>query len=203
LSSSLDLAARSSSQQTCDDDSALDVLNDELRVLLGFWLDIPLHEYLDDVEGGCPALASAIRGSRPVGRRGESRDRALAINLRRLVAGDDPVTSVVSQSELKHLFERLKLFAKRVHRSAKRGATQAPGGGTARRVSSMPVEVAQVLYNLAGALALTRCGVRIIGLPDDRYRANVSWVLEQPWLDTTLRPIFLAALRQLDAARGS
>jgi hypothetical protein len=197
FSSSLDLTARSSPQQTCDEVFSPDILHDELRVLLGFWLDMPLHEYLDDLEGVGPSLGAAIRDSRPIGRLREPSDRTSSINLRRLIAEADPVISKVSKGELRILFERLKLFAKRVHRSAKRGATQPTVRGTARRVSSMPVEVAQVLYNLAGALALTRCGVRIIGLADDQYRANISWVLDQPWLDIKLRPVFLAALRQL------
>ena len=67
----------------------------------------------------------------------------------------------------------------------------------------MPVEIAQVLYDLAGALALTRCGARVIGLSDDRYRKNVFWLLSQPWLDPNLRRVFSAALEQLDAGRDS
>ena len=50
---------------------------------------------------------------------------------------------------------------------------------------------------------LTRCNARIIGLGDDRYRKNVSWVLNQSWLETRLRPVFFAALQQLDAERKS
>ena len=67
----------------------------------------------------------------------------------------------------------------------------------------MPFEIAQVLYNLAGALALTRCDARIIGLHDAQYRKNVSWVLNQSWLDARLRPIFFAALSQLRPAGAS
>ena len=52
----------------------------------------------------------------------------------------------------------------------------------------MPFEIAQVLYNLAGALALTRCDARIIGLHDAQYRKNVAWVLNQTWLDPRLDP---------------
>ena len=63
----------------------------------------------------------------------------------------------------------------------------------------MPVDVARVLYNLAGALALTRCGARIVGLRDDQYCKNLAWVLNQPWLDARLRPVFFAALTQLRA----
>ena len=52
-----------------------------------------------------------------------------------------------------------------------------------RHETSMPVNVARVVYNLAGALALTRRGARIVGLGDDQYRKNLDWVLNQPWLD--------------------
>ena len=63
-----------------------------------------------------------------------------------------------------------------------------------RRDNAMPVEVAQVLYDLAGSLALCRCGSRIIGLSDERFRKNVAWVLNQPWIDTRLRPVLFEAL---------
>jgi len=171
--------------------------------LLGFWLEMPMHEYLDDLEGVGPALAKVIRESRPAGPPGRRRHSGPPLNLKRLIAGTDPMISSIPPEELTILLERLKLFAKRVHRSVKHGGKEAAARGPTRRESSMPVEVAQVLYNLAGALALTRCGTRIIGLGDDRYRKNVSWVLKQSWLDTKLRPVFVAALKELDVARGS
>jgi hypothetical protein len=65
----------------------------------------------------------------------------------------------------------------------------------------MPLEIAQVLYDLAGALALTRSGARIVGLSDDRYRKNIAWLLNQPWLDTRLRPLFASALKVLEGDR--
>jgi hypothetical protein len=61
----------------------------------------------------------------------------------------------------------------------------------------MPFEVAQVLYNLAGALALTRCNARIVGLTDEQFRKNLTWALNQSWLDPRLRPVFFAALSRL------
>ena len=60
--------------------------------------------------------------------------------------------------------------------------------------SSLPLKVAQVLYNLAGAVALLRCGTRIIGLDDQQYGKNLTWALSQPWLDARLRPLFFAVI---------
>jgi hypothetical protein len=62
---------------------------------------------------------------------------------------------------------------------------------------STVAEIAQVLNNLAGALALIRCEARIIGLSDDRFQKNISWVLNQSWLDIGLRPVFFAASKRL------
>jgi hypothetical protein len=76
-------------------------------------------------------------------------------------------------------------------------------GIAGRRETSLPFEVAQVLYNLAGALALCRCDSRIVGLGDDQFRKNITWVLNQSWLDARLRPVFHAALSQLRPARKS
>jgi hypothetical protein len=53
---------------------------------------------------------------------------------------------------------------------------------------------------LAGALALIRCGSRIIGLDDGPFRKNLTWALNQTWLDPTLRPTFLGALTPLGGA---
>ena len=165
-----------------------EVLHDELRVLLGFWLEMPLNDYLDDLEGAGPTVArvlrrrAATRAARARAPRGdcpqlERPDRWVAShNL------DHPA------QELTTVLERLKTFAKRVHRAAKQAEKSENPAGAARRENSMPLEIAQVLYDLAGALALTRSYARIVGLSDDRYRKNVAWLLNQPWLDTTASP---------------
>jgi hypothetical protein len=202
-SSSLDLAAWPAADDRPEAGISQDILDDELRVLLGFWLDAPVHEYLDDLEAVGPILAAAIRETRPSGARGRRRDAASAITLKGLISGTDPVVSTVPPAELIILFRRLKEYAKRVHRSLSYRDERDLSRGLARRESSMPGEVAQVLYNLAGALALIRCGVRIIGLGDDQYRKNVAWVLDQRWLDPMLRPAFSSALQRIDSPRPS
>jgi hypothetical protein len=199
---SLDLAARSSGGEKPEAPVSAEILQDELRILLGFWLEMPLAEYLEDLESVGPAVAAAIGPSRPSDRLRRPHAAARPFNLRGLIEGSHPAVSVLGPAELKPVFERLKTFAKRVHRAARRQAAgkaaQAQGGG--RRESTMPFEIAQVLYNLAGALALTRCDARIIGLSDGQFRKNLAWVLNQPWLDARLRPIFFAALTQLGPA---
>jgi hypothetical protein len=59
-----------------------------------------------------------------------------------------------------------------------------------------------VLYNLAGALALDRCGVRLIGISDSQFRKNLARMLDRPWIDARLRPVFHAALHRLGPARS-
>ena len=201
--SSLELAARSSADEMLGATVSPEILHDELRVLLGFWLEMPLHEYLDDLDGVGPALAAAIRDSRPSGPLGRHRHAVPRLNLKGLIARIDPMISAIPPEELTILLGRLKTFAKRVHRSLKHEAKGGSPRGTSRRDNSMPEEVAQVLYDLAGALALSRCGARIIGLSDERYRKNVTWVLNQSWLDARLRPVFFDALKQLGCSRGS
>jgi hypothetical protein len=174
-----------------------DVIQDELRVLLGFWLEMPLREYIPDLESVGPVLAEAIRNARPSRPLAGRRNAIAEININGLIAGKAPM---IPPEEMKLLLERIKSFAKRVHRSLRQGGA---ARDTARRDSSMPPEIAQVLYDLAGALALCHCRVRIIGLSDDRFRKNISWALHQPWLDANLRPVFVAALKQLDSKRGS
>ena len=178
-----------------------DILHDELRILLGFWLERPLQDYLDDEPAGPAAVAGAIRPPRPASRTGPSPPPRPPINLRALVEGTPHAGPALSPEELTPLLERVKTFAKRVHRPRPveavrrdgRGAGQASG----RLEDALPFEIAQVLYNLAGSLAMTRCQARIIGLSDDRFRKNIAWALHQSWLDPRLRPVFFAALSRL------
>src|SRR5262249_13200497 len=119
--------------------------------------------------------------------------------LRALIDGTHPAISAIPREEMSVLLERLKTFAKRVHRTGKRGREErrdAPRGSGLLE-NTMPFEVAQVLYNLAGALAPTRCEARIIGLSDAQFRTNLAWVLSQPWLEARLRPVFFDAMTRL------
>ena len=195
--SSLDLAARPAKEEVSGATVDPDVVDDELRVLLGFWLEMPMREYLDDLETVGPTIAATIRDSRAAGPLGRHRQAVDPLNLKGLVIGTDARITAIPREELTLLLSRLKTFAKRVHRSLKFGPTGDSSRAMTRRDNAMPVEVAQVLYDVAGALALCRCGSRIIGLSDERFRKNVAWVLNQPWIDTRLRPVLFEALKQL------
>lgn len=60
--------------------------------------------------------------------------------------------------------------------------------------SALPGEIATVLYFLAIAAALTRCGRRISGLDEPALCHGLDWALAQPWLDATAREICQAGL---------
>jgi hypothetical protein len=160
-----------------------------------------MYDYLEDMESVGPAVASAVRSSRPAVRIGRRRDAGPVFNLKSLIDVTDQSIAAIPAAEMTILLDRLKVFAKRVHRLLKRVDKSAPTCGTTHRDSSMPAEVAQVLYDVAGALALARYGARIIGLSDERFQKNLSWALNQSWLDIRIRPVFAAALGQL-ATRG-
>jgi hypothetical protein len=195
--SSLDLAVRSSVAEEAGTTISPEIRQDELRILLGFWLEMPLGDYLDDWEELGPAVTVAIRQSRPGGGTGRPRAATTPLHLRSLIEGTHAMTSVIPAEELTELLRRIKSFAKRVHAAAKHGREGIGSNELGRHETSMPVDIARVLYNLAGALALTRCGARIVGLGDDQFRKNLTWVLKQPWLDARLRPTFQAALSRL------
>jgi DNA-directed RNA polymerase specialized sigma24 family protein len=199
--SSVDLAARSSAGSLPGTSVSVESPHDELRVLLGFWLDMPLTEYLDEIVRVGPAVALAIRDSRPLSSTGRPRNPRVPLSLKTLLDGGNPAVAAIPAEELIILLERIKEFAKRVHRTVKQEKDKKTGGQGLRE-SSMPVEIAQVMYNLAAAVALNRCGKRIIGIGDDRYRKNVAWVLNQSWLDSRLRPVFSLAMQQLDLPRS-
>ena len=58
--------------------------------MLGFWLEMPMREYLDDLEGVGPTVAAAIRDSRPAGPLGRHRHAFDPLNLKALIAGNRP-----------------------------------------------------------------------------------------------------------------
>ena len=149
--SSLELAAPSSDEELPEGRISPEIVNDELRILLGFWLEMPLNDYLDDLEGAGPAVARALRDARPRGALGFTRRAAPTLNLHSLIDPTHPAIDSIPSGELLIVLERLKTYAKRVHRLAKQAEKGDPCRGAARRESSMPVEIAQVLYDLAGA----------------------------------------------------
>jgi RNA polymerase sigma-70 factor (ECF subfamily) len=57
----------------------------------------------------------------------------------------------------------------------------------------VPAPLANGLYLLVLAVALTKCGQRITGLADPQFRAGLEWLAEQPWLAEDLRRIVLDA----------
>jgi hypothetical protein len=198
--SSLELAARGAGDEPTEAAIDADILNDELRVLLGFWLEMPMREYLDELETIGPAVTALLHDSRPSGLLGPRRPSLDPLNLKALIAGTDTTIAAIPPEEMTVLLGRLKTFAKRVHRGLKHGARTKSFPPPTRRDNAMPVEVAQVLYDLAGSLALCRCDNRIIGLSDERFSKNIGWVLNQPWIDTRLRPVLFEALKKLGKA---
>jgi hypothetical protein len=111
--------------------------------------------------------------------------------------------SAIPPDEMTRVLERVKSFAKRIHRSLRRGPSEKAARDRGRHDSTVPTEVAQALYDLAGALALSRCGARIIGLSDDQFRKNLNWALDQPWIDSELRAVLRSALKRIDGKRTS
>src|SRR5262249_30833799 len=92
--SSLDLAARSSGDESPGAAVSQEILQDELRILLGFWLEMPLAEYLEDLESVGPAVSGAIRRSWPSASLGRLQ-AAPSFNLRGLVDGTHPLVAAI------------------------------------------------------------------------------------------------------------
>jgi hypothetical protein len=201
--SSLELASGPAAEEAAGATACPDILHDELRVLLAFWLDMPLREYLDDLESVGPRVSALIHDTKPRSPHVPRRYTRPPLNLRALADKTDPRVAAIPAAELAAVLERLKLFAKRVHRAASRRAGPDAALPSARREDTMPAEVARVLYNLAGAVALDRCGVRLAGISDGQFRKNLARMLDQPWIDARLQPVFHAALRRLGRSECS
>lgn len=193
LDSSVNLLVGQSPGGSIDVEVTPEMARDELRVLLGFWLAMPLEDYLGPLAEIGPHAARA--GLAPRGA-GKMPPRASTFSLLSIIDDAHPLPNY----ELVALLQRLKTFAKRVHNAVRPGHNAVrPGREAARREHSMPAEVAQTLYNLAGVLALVRCDTRIDSLSDAQLRKNLVWALDEPWLDPRLRPVFAPAIDRLTA----
>jgi hypothetical protein len=201
--SSVHLAAEPIQVRGAEQADSPDMRSDELRILLGFWLEMPFVDYLNDFEAVGPAVREALRRAQPSGAPARHNPASRPFNLRALFDGTHPLVTAIPPAEMAALMRLLKSFAKRVHHSAKQTREGKCADETVRRESSLPFEVAQILYTLAGALSLNACGDRIIGLTDLQFRKNLKWALAQPWLDARLRPVFFEALGHVRPAGKS
>ena len=115
---------RSSGGEDSEANVSPDILHDELRILLGFWLEMPLHDYLDDRGGDrSRPWPAAVRRRGPRSRLGRPTPPRPPFNLRALI--DDALPGpAIPREELTALLERLKTFAKRVHRSPRSTVTR-------------------------------------------------------------------------------
>jgi hypothetical protein len=68
--------------------------------------------------------------------------------------------------------------------------------------SSLPREIASVLYFASIAAALVRCRRRITGLPNDALADGLNWVLARPWLDAPTRNLIEESLQLLKTQAG-
>ena len=68
--------------------------------------------------------------------------------------------------------------------------------------SSVPHEIASVLYFACIAAALVRCRRRITGLTNDALAEGFRWVLSLPWLDIPTRTLTEESLQFLSTHKG-
>ena len=68
--------------------------------------------------------------------------------------------------------------------------------------SSLPPEVASVLYYACIVAALTRLGKRITSLNDSQLRGGLAWVTKQPWIGEDLQSLFAQMANRLDPLAG-
>lgn len=61
--------------------------------------------------------------------------------------------------------------------------------------SSLPPEVATVLYFASIAVARMRCNERISSMDDDQLQRGLEWAGAQPWLDEDTRALMKECLR--------
>jgi hypothetical protein len=169
--------------------------DDELSILLGFYLERPLTELLGASEllryiPTSSALHSLPRaGSRayPGGRPSPSRPSRPAC----LMTLIDPMPGereAMAQVDLVGLLARLKLLAKQLRR---------------RRDHAVPEVISQLLYTITSVLGVVRCDVGLHTISPESLVGNVRWFLRQPWLDDRIRSLLLDGLDALGSPAHS
>ena len=154
----------------CEEPSGV-VEDDELGILAGFYLEMPLQEMIDAAE-----LIRYFPPSspwRPLPR-GDSngqhggRHRASQSSrppcLLTLIEPTPAELASLAGADLVGLLARVKLLAKQLHR---------------RRDHTVPKVVSQLLYTIASVLAVLRCEAACIRSAADALAGNIHWFLEQ------------------------
>jgi hypothetical protein len=160
--------------------------DDELNILVGFYLEIPLTELIDAAE-----LVRYIAPSSPLRPRTRAGSRAhpgsryalsgvtRPIRLLTLIDPTPAESEALAGSDLVGLLARLKLLAKQLYH---------------RPDHTIPEVVSQLLYTITSVLGVVRCDVGLHTISPDTLAGNIRWFLEQPWLDDRIRPLLLAGL---------
>jgi hypothetical protein len=163
--------------------------DDELSILLGFHLELPLTELIDAAEllryvpPSSPLLSLPRAGSRAHagGRQAPSRAARPACLLT-LIDPTPAESAALARVDLVGLLARLKLLAKQLRH---------------RPDHAVPEVVSQLLYTITSVLGVVRCDVGLHTISPASLAGNIRWFLVQPWLDDRIRPLLLAGLDAL------
>jgi hypothetical protein len=154
--------------------------DDELSILLGFHLELPLTELIDPAE-----LLRYIPPTSPLLSLPRAGSRSRPACLLTLIDPAPDETAAMAGADLVGLLARLKLLAKQLHR---------------RPDHTVPEVVSQLLYTMTSTLGVVRCHVGLHTIGPEALAGNIRWFLQQPWLDDRIRPLFLAGLDALGGA---
>jgi DNA-directed RNA polymerase specialized sigma24 family protein len=176
---------------------ALVLDDDELGILLGFRLELPLTEMLDAAEltRYIPPSSSLwalpwgdTRAKMGTGRRSPSGRPRRPVCLLTLIDPTPAEAEALAKADLLGLLERLKSLAKQLRH---------------RTDHTVPEVFAQLLYTLVNVLAIVKCGVDLHTIGPAPLAKNVRWFLHQPWLDDRIRPLLAIGLDFLEKSKAA
>lgn len=187
----VDVASGGTSSPIVDAEPAPLPEDDELAILLGFWLELPLTRWLDLGE-----LAPYIPESSAIDPRPRAAKRvspttprpARPLCLLTLVDPTEADLHGLEGADVMGLLLRLKSWAKQLHR---------------RTDHFVPEVFAELVYTAINVLAMTRYGASIHSIGSDSLANNVRWFLGKPWLDDRLRPLLRTGLAVLERTQLS
>ena len=164
--------------------------DDELGILLGFHLELPLSEMIDAAEllryipPSSPLLSLPRARSRASSSPGASPPRvSRPACLLTLIDPTPEEVEALARADLVGLLSRLKLLAKQLRH---------------RPDHTVPEVISQLLYTITSVLGVVRCDVDLHTISPASLAGNIRWFLRQPWLDDRVRPLLETGLEALN-----
>lgn len=150
---------------------------DELSLLLGYRMDLPLMEWIrvDTLVDLIPAKSPFMPGQN------DADNRKLSMNV--LMFPTQPESENLLKINVVELLRRVKNQSRQMANE---------------RCDSIPNQIHTLFYTLTSVIAKYHYGQSISSLKDNTIKINIKWYLDKEWVDDQIRHFFKQALARTE-----